>query len=150
MLAAGRLDGSPRRNVKYERRPARAQPPVNTRDVTNAGLQLQRRARGRGWRGWCLRPRVSAPFTQRRRCQSDCVSKPPAAPIVGANNDSGRAGRGRSHGRRFRLFRERKHRAAEGGRSVDELLQPQPCRYRDASEGSVDAISTATTKRQCT
>lgn len=58
MLAAGRLDGSPRRNVKYERRPARAQPPVNTRDVTNAGLQLQRRAGGgRGWRGWCLRPR---------------------------------------------------------------------------------------------
>lgn len=148
MLAAGRLDGSPRRNVKYERRPARAQPPVNTGTLRMQGFSRSG-GRGRRWRGWCLRPLVPAPFTQRRCCQSDCVSKPPAAPIVGANNDYGRTSRSRSHGRRFRLFRERKHRAPEGGRSVDELLQPQSCRYRDASEGSVDAISTATTKRQC-
>lgn len=47
---------------------------------------------------------------------------------------------------RFCLFRERKHQAAEGGRYVDELLQPQCHRRGDASEGSVDAINAATTK----
>lgn len=46
MLAVGRLDGSPRRNVKYEHRPARSPPPVNTGDVTNAGLSQQRWAVG--------------------------------------------------------------------------------------------------------